>query len=113
MPISIGYDSSKLEKLCLESKATRKQFPQVAAGLLQQRLFELAAFDSLGAIPSGAPLHFHALTGNLTGHFAIRIDKKHRIVFRPGQVAETETPGMVDLGAVTEIIVVRVGDYHK
>jgi plasmid maintenance system killer protein len=112
MPILIGYESGKLEKICLESRAARKHLPDKAAALLPQRLGELAAFASLAAIPQGAPLHFHALSENWTGHFAISIDKKYRIIFRPSGDFQMLTEGMPDLATVTEVIVASVEDYH-
>jgi plasmid maintenance system killer protein len=112
MPILIGYASNKVAKVCLEAKAARKSLPQNVATLLPQRLAEIAAFASLAAIPPGAPLHFHALSENWTGHYAVSIDKRFRIVFRPAGKFDTPTEGMPDLATVTEIIVASVENYH-
>ena len=112
MPILIGYASVKLEKICLDARAARKSLSEKVGALLPQRLSELAAFASLAAIPPGAPLHFHPLSENLTGHFAISIDKKHRIVFRPAGNFEMLTEGMPDLATVTSVIIAGIGDYH-
>src|SRR5438874_1478923 len=110
MPILIGYASNKLERICLEGRAARKSLPKKAADLLPQRLSELAAFGSLAEIPPGAPLHFHALSESWTGHFAISIDKKHRILFRPAGTFETLTEGMPNLPTVTAVISASVED---
>lgn len=112
MPILIGYAGRKLEKVCLVAKAARKELPRGVADLLPQRLSELAAFASLAAIPAGAPLHFHALRENWTGHFAIRIDKKFRIVFRPAGKFEMLAEGMFDLATVTAVTIASVENYH-
>jgi proteic killer suppression protein len=112
MGIQIGYADEKLARICLEAKAARKKLPRAVADLLPQRLSELAAFASLAAIPPGAPLHFHALRENWTGHFAIRIDKRYRIIFRPAGSFETPTEGMPNLATVTAITVASVEDYH-
>ena len=112
MPILIGYASRKLEKICLQTRAARKSLPQNVADLLPQRLRELVAFASLAAIPPGTPLHFHPLTANWAGHFAVSIDKRYRIVFRPAGDFETLEEGGTNLATVTAITIVGVEDYH-
>jgi toxin HigB-1 len=112
MPILIGYANGKLEKICLQTRAARKNLPQNVADLLPQRLSELAAFASLGSIPSGAPLHFHPLTANWAAHCAVSIDKRYRIIFRPAGDFETLEEGGLNLATVTEITIVSVEDYH-
>jgi plasmid maintenance system killer protein len=108
----IGYASTKLHKICTESKAAKKALPQTVAERLPQRLGELAAFRCLKDVPIGTPLFRHALSADWSGHYAVRIDKKFRIVFRPlGEfdLLPDETP---DLGTVTEIEIVAIEDYH-
>ncbi len=112
MGILIGYADHTLEKLCLVAKTARNKLPSVAPGLVQQRLAELAAFASLADIPAGAPLHFHALRENWTGHFAINIDKKYRIIFRPAGEFDVSAEGMPNLDTVKAITVASVEDYH-
>lgn len=87
--------------------------PIEVADLLPRRLELLAAFRCLKDVPLDAtPLRFHALRANLAGHFAVRIDKKYRIVFKPcGQFGEL-ADGSADLATVTEIEITAVGDYH-
>ena len=108
----IGYLSDQLRRTCEEIKRARKALPQKPATTLIQRLTDLAAFGSLASIPSGAPLHFHALCGNLAGHFAISIDKKHRIVFRPTGKFDLSADGSAVLATVAAIEITYVGDYH-
>ena len=79
----IGYSSTKLQGICEEQRSARKALPKDVAELLPQRLVVLAAFRCLKDIPRGTPLHFHPLRENWAGHFAVRIDKKYRIVFKP------------------------------
>ncbi|HBI45024.1 MAG TPA: hypothetical protein DDY78_19530 [Planctomycetales bacterium] len=112
MPILIGYASKKLERICLEARVARKNLPENVAKLLPQRLVEIAVFASLGAIPAGAPWHFHALGENWTGCFSVWIDKKYRIIFRPAGAFAMAAEGMPDLATVTQITIESIGDYH-
>jgi plasmid maintenance system killer protein len=86
--------------------------PKDVAELLPQRLVVLAAFRCLKDIPRGTPLHFHPLRENWAGHFAARIDKKYRIVFKPCGEFERLPDGTPDLATVTEIEITAVEDYH-
>jgi toxin HigB-1 len=112
MPILIGYANKKLERICLEARVTRKNLPQNVAKLLPQRLVGIAAFASLGAIPAGAPWHFHALSGDWTGCLSVWIDKKYRIIFRPAGAFAMAAEGMPDLATVTQITIESIEDYH-
>ncbi|MDE2104700.1 MAG: type II toxin-antitoxin system RelE/ParE family toxin [Patescibacteria group bacterium] len=109
----IGYASKKLQKVCEEQRAARKELPADVAEILPRRLAQLAAFRSLGDIPVGTPLHFHLLGENLKGHCAIWIDKKYRIVFYAAGEFERLADGSPDLATVTEIIIAAVENYHK
>ena len=62
--------------------------------------------------PRGTPLHFHPLRENWAGHFAVRIDKKYRIVFKPCGEFERLPDDTPDLATVTEIEITAVEDYH-
>ena len=81
--MEIGYANTKLQKICEESRHTRKALPQGVAEMLPQRFSQLAAFQCLEHVPKSAPFFRHQLTENLAGHYSVRIDKKYRIVFKP------------------------------
>ena len=109
----IGYSSEKLRRTCLEQRSARKELPRDVADLLPRRLAFLAALRSLDEAPRGTPLHFHPLRANWARHFAVRVNKSYRIVFRPRgdfQRLPDETP---DLTTVTEIEITAVEDYHN
>jgi proteic killer suppression protein len=112
MPIAIGYSSRKVERICLEARVARKELPQQVAKLLPQRLLELAAFDNLGQVPPGAPLHFHPLRENWRGHYGVSVGPRYRIVFLPAGAFTSLEDGTPDLGTVVEIEIVVVEDYH-
>jgi proteic killer suppression protein len=108
----IGYSSMKLAKICEEQKSARKALPKEVAELLPQRLGQLAAFRCLKDVPRGTPMHCHPLRENLKGQYAVRLDKKYRIVFRPAgefELLPDETP---DPATVVEIEITALEDYH-
>jgi plasmid maintenance system killer protein len=108
----IGFASMKLQKICEEQKCARKALPKDVAELLPRSLGFLAALRSLKDAPRGTPLHFHPLRENWAGHFAVRIDKKYRIVFKPCGEFERLPDETPDLATVTEIEITAVEDYH-
>jgi plasmid maintenance system killer protein len=108
----IGYSSKRLEEICEKQKKARKVLPREVADLLPQRLGQLAAFRSLAEVPRGTPLHCHPLRENWAGHYAVRIDKKYRIVFKPVGDFEQLPDETPDLATVQEIEVTAVEDYH-
>lgn len=109
----IGYGSTKLQKLCEESRRARKELPQEVAKMLPQRLVQLAAFPCLGDVPESAPYFRHRLTANLAGHYSVRIDKKFRIIFLPAGEFLTLPDGTPDLKTVTAIEISKVENYHN
>jgi len=109
----IGYASNKLQKVCEERRAARKELPQDAAILLPQRLVQLAAFRCLEDVPRGPPFFLHALRENWSGHYAVRIDAKYRIVLKPQGEFDRLPDETPDLGTVTQIDIVAVENYHK
>jgi len=113
MPISIGYSSRKVQRVCEEARVARKELPQDVAKLLPQRLLELAAFGNLGQIPPGAPLHFHPLRENWAGHYAVSVGPKYRVVFLAAGTFATLEDGTPDLDTVVAIEIVVVEDYHN
>jgi plasmid maintenance system killer protein len=108
----IGYSSKTLQRICEEQRKARKELPEAVAKRLPQRLNELAAFRSLADAPRGTPTHFHALSENFAGQYAVRIDAKYRIVFKPVGTFEQLPDGTPNLATVAEIEITAVGDYH-
>ena len=109
----LGYASKQIQKVCEEERAARKHLPQEVAGLLPLRLSQLAAFRCLKDVPSGAPFVFHSLRENWSGHYAVRIDVRYRIVFKPLGESDRLPDGTPDLGTVSQVEIVAVENYHK
>lgn len=109
----LAYVSAAIEKLCTNSRTMRKELPQAAAKMLPQRLVQLAAFANLGEIPlMASPLHLHPLREDHAGHFAVRVCKKYRVVFKPTGAFTCREDGSPELSSVVAIEIVAVEDYH-
>ena len=50
--MEIGYANAKLQKICEESRHTRKALPQGVAEMLPRRLSQLVAFEYLEDVPN-------------------------------------------------------------
>lgn len=109
----IGYASKKLQKICTEEKAARKALSQDSAARMFRKLQDFAAFNNLAEIPFRAPpLHFHPLTEDRSGEFAIKIHGLDRICFYPVGEFVTDEDGNIDLATVTQVEVNFIGNYH-
>lgn len=110
----IGYASTKLQKICTQTKDARKALSQDSADALPDRLQDLAAFGNLGLIPiRHPPLHFHPLREDLSGEFAINLKGLDRVVFKPVGEFQMAESGSVLLSSVTSVEVTFVGNYHN
>jgi hypothetical protein len=77
------------------------------------RIQDLAAFNNLGEIPHRAPpLDFHALTGDRSGQYAVKIHRLDRICFYPVGEFTTDDDNNVVLASVAEVEITFVGNYH-
>lgn len=111
--LTIYFANASIAKICNSLKAARKALPQTAADKLARALTALAAYQNLGEIPVGQPLlYLHPLRGDRAGQFAVRIDAKHRMVFRPAGDFVRNADQTADLNTVVAIEIVYVGDYH-
>lgn len=109
----IGYASQKLQKICTVEKAAKKALSQDSAARIFRKLEDLEAFNNLAEIPFLAPpLHFHPLTEDRSGQFAIKIHGLDRICFHPVGDFATDDDGNIVLTSVTQVEVDFVGNYH-
>ena len=80
----------------VNSKAARR-IPRTVWPVVQRKLDQLDTVTTLDALMVPPGNRFHALAGDLAGHYAIRVNDQYRIVFRfEGQDA----------------LAVRCTDYH-
>lgn len=111
--MDIRFTSAKLAKLCNSEKKLRGQYGPAMACMIQQRLGELHAAETLEVMRL-LPGHCHELKQNLKGLLAISLIGLDRLTFRPDhEPPPTLEDGGLDWSNVTKIVVVGIGDYHK
>jgi hypothetical protein len=107
----LGFADEMIYATCVSSHSAKRQLPPAVASLLPLRLCQLAAFAHLSEIPDGTLPYRHQLPGRdgQNGCYAILIDMKYRIVFRPVGDFKSLPNGSPDLHTVTCIEIVAVG----
>ncbi len=110
--MEISFATSKLAKLCNSEKKLRGAYGPRTAALIQQRLMDLDAAQTLGAMKD-IPGRCHQLTENLDGLFAVDLVHPDRLVFAPDHDPVPQLgAGGVDWSKVTKIEIAGIGDYH-
>lgn len=108
--MEILFATAKLRELCEQQKKIKKEFGDVCARKLMDRLTDLAAADNVGELVAGRP---HPLKGDRAGQFALNLTGGRRLVFEP---ADSPVPkhqdNAIDWAKVTIIRIVFIGDYH-
>lgn len=111
--MEVTFAKSKLAKVCNSESKLRGEYGPRMAGLIQQRLFELADSATLEDLRHIVGARCHELTQNLKGMLAVDLVHPDRLVFRPTADPPPEKPdGGLDWKKVTAIEVVDIGDYH-
>ena len=110
--MEISFSTSKLAKLCNSEKKLRGTHGPRMARLIQQRLMDLDAAETLESMRS-IPGRCHQLTENLDGLFAVDLVHPDRLVFAPDHDPVPQlNSGGVDWSKVTKIEIFGIGDYH-
>ena len=110
--MEISFATSKLARLCNSEKKLRGDYGPRMAGVIQQRLMDLDAAETLESMRD-VPGRCHQLTGNLDGLFAVDLVHPDRLVSVPDHDPVPQlSGGGVDWSKVTKIEVAGIGDYH-
>lgn len=110
--LEISFETAKLAKLCGSEKKLRGKYGPRQAGLIQQRLLDLAAAETL-AVMRLLPGRCHELKGDFAGQLAMDLVHPDRLVFRPDHDPVPKKDGALIWEAITKIEVVGIGDYHN
>ena len=109
----IYFRTRKLQKVCNNTKLSKKELGHEMARKLQQRLMELKAASCLDDISRVPPPRCHLLTGDLDGQLSVDLKHPYRLFFIPANdpipVAED---GGLDWSKVTEIEIIEIDDPH-
>ena len=110
--MEISFETARLAKLCSSEKKLRGKYGPRQAGLIQQRIMDLAAAETL-AVMRLLPGRCHELVGNFAGHLALDLVHPDRFLFRPDHDPVPTKDGALVWELVTKIEVVGIGDYHS
>jgi proteic killer suppression protein len=108
--MKITFIDTQMEALCKQSKLAVKALGPLSAKKLHARLTELFNANSVAELIVGAP---HPLKGNRQGDFAVSLHGGDRLVFQAdNKPVPVRSDGSIDWSAVTEVIIIEVGNYH-
>ena len=110
--MEITYVNSRIEKICTDEKRAKKEFGQVGAKILAERLHQLRIAVNLEELRF-RPGKWHELTADRWGQLAVSLKGLERLIFEPDHDPRPEKPdGGLDWTAVTAVCIVDITDYH-
>lgn len=104
--VEITYSSKKLEKTLLDEKLIKKEYGEMAQGVMN-RMSELRAATCLNDIPVTPPPRRHKLEPRSENKWGISYYKNYRIIF--SAVGDFDAN---DLSSIIEIKILELEDYH-
>ena len=108
--MKLNYQNSKIQKLVSDNKKVVKRFGIDVADKIYMRLQYLKSTSTLKDVSSDVPIKRHKLTGNYKNHFAIKVNDKLRIIFKPNSEFDNKE---YRLEEIDEINLVDIKDYHE
>ncbi len=111
--MEIAFCTRKLQKLCNSEKEMRSKLGDRGARVLQARLAQIKAADTLEDLRIVPGAHCHELTADLQGLLAVNLVHPQRLLFEPDHdPIPTKPDGGLEWQKVTRVIVREVIDYH-
>ncbi len=100
--MEVSFRTTKIQKLCEDSKKLAVKYGNIQAALIVQRINELKSADNLYDLSKLPQIRLHPLKGTLKGLFSLDIKHPYRIYVEPqnGDVDELKT--------ITEVKIDRI-----
>ena len=98
--MQVNYKNRHIEKICTNASVAAKKFDKCTVGLIQQRVDEIHAADSVEMLVQFGIGRCHQLVGDRKGQFAMDLVHPLRLVF---EVIRDE----IQIAEIQEIV-----DYH-
>lgn len=98
--MQVNYKNRHIEKICTNASVAAKKFDKRTVGLIQQRVDEIHAADSVEMLVQFGIGRCHQLVGDRKGQFAMGLVHPLRLVF---EVIRDE----IQIAEIQEIV-----DYH-
>jgi len=102
MGMEVTFCTTKIQKLCEDSKKLARKYGKIQAELIIQRIEELRAASSLYGISKLPQVRLHPGKGELQGLWSLDIQHPYRIYIEP------QNGDVLELKTVTEVKVDRV-----
>lgn len=110
--MEICFADAALARTCSDKRLRVRAWGQVGGKKVALRLQQLQAAGSLEDMRA-LPGRCHELAGDLAGSLAVDVRHPLRMVFRPTENPPPRKPdGGLDWGAIDQITIVEVIDYH-
>lgn len=110
--MEVLFDDDRLRRSLSTRSRLVAKYGDCLANRITQRLQELTAaatLDDMRALPGRC----HELTGDRQGHLSVRLDDRHRLLFRPASNPPPARPdGGLEWSAMTAVVVTEIVDYH-
>lgn len=111
--MEIIFNTRKLEKECNDYKLLVRRYGDQCAKLIRRRLDDLRDVDTLQDMRRLPQARCHELSGDRKGQLALDLKHPFRLIIEPNHNPVFLKPdGGLDWKSVTEIIVMKVEDYH-
>ncbi|MHA1569671.1 MAG: type II toxin-antitoxin system RelE/ParE family toxin [Alphaproteobacteria bacterium] len=111
--MDILFRNKSLRKSCTERRHMLKKWGEKRAKIMQRRLDDLAAANSL-EIMRTFPGRCHELGGNRAGQLSIDLDGPFRLLFEPANdPLPVKADGGLDWSGVTAVRILGVEDTHE
>ncbi len=111
--MDMSFASRKVQKLCSSEKERRGKLGPRNAELLERRMDQLEAAQTLEDMRSLPAVRCHELRHDRKGQLAVDLVHPKRLVFQPNHdPVPYKEDGGLDWSRVTAILILEVVDYH-
>lgn len=111
--MEIEFSTRKLQKICNSAREMRRKVGEHMARILQRRLAELHAADTLEDMRRLPGARCHELAGDRQGECSVDLVHPYRLIFVPDHdPVPTKPDGGLDRERVTRIRVTEIVDTH-
>ena len=110
--MKITFDDNKLRKYANDDRAAEKKLGKREAALYKQRLYDLAAAQTLEDVRN-LPGNYHELVGNRKGQRACNLVHPYRLIFEPHEdPIPSNEDGQYLWIEIIRVEIIEIEDYH-
>jgi len=111
--MEIFFKNRRLAEIFNLQKTLYKSYGKGLGDAIKRRLAVLAAAPTLADVSHKPPERRHELKGKRNEEFAVDLDKKYRLIFKPEHnPLPRKDDGGLDLKKITAVTILGVEDYH-